>query len=557
MAELDLADIQGGILRAYGRQGFPKARYLFLTVRDAAKGRGFVEALRPKITTAARWTNPHRGEPLVRTPHPRLDDVPRANGAPDYPGQVQLVKPKVAINIAFTFWGLLALDTPTRTLRGMPDEFIDGMEKRAAVLGDMPFLGRRDPIWRNAIGERRVHILVSLNAEMTADGVPVPELARETAWLQGLCDRTEGGVVLLDQCTPDGASWQEASAVLAQQDGRLVATNKEHFGLSDGFGDPVFEGQMTPEMERVKVAGGGKIKADQTWAPLATGEFLLGYTDEAQEMAGAAMPIAFSRNGTFMAYRKLHENVRAFEDYVADQGRRYARVMGISDPDEALQTIKAKLVGRWVDGVPLMAAPTYSAWREFKTRLAEARAAKDKTALEGFALAYVDFKFRDDPDGARCPATSHLRRMNTRDMLDPHFSSSNPKDWAGSALNNRRRILRRGLPYGSAESGSGDDGEHGIVFMAVCASLFRQFEFVQQQWVHYGLDFNAGSDTCPIVGNHGPDSKFVIPVDPKGEGAPFFCEPMPQFVEPRGGDYFFVPSMTALRMIGMGIVDPT
>jgi hypothetical protein len=32
---------------------------------------------------------------------------------------------------------------------------------------------------------------------------------------------------------------------------------------------------------------------------------------------------------------------------------------------------------------------------------------------------------------------------------------------------------------------------------------------------------------------------------------------MPQFVEPRGGDYFFVPSMTALRMIGMGIVDPT
>ena len=401
MAELDLADIQGGILRAYGRQGFPKARYLFFTVRDAAEGRRFVAALRPKITTAARWSNPHRGEPLLRTPHPRLDDVPRANGAPDYPGQVQLVKPKVAVNVAFTFYGLLALDVPTRTLRGLPDEFIDGMEKRAAVLGDSPYLDRRDPIWRNSNGERRVHILVSLNAEMTVDGAPVPELEQQTAWLAGLCDQSAGGVALLDQATPDGASWQDASAVLGVHEGRLVATNKEHFGLSDGFGDPVFEGQMSPEMERVKVVGGGKIKADQTWAPLATGEFLLGYADEAQEIAGAAMPIAFSRNGTFMAYRKLHENVAAFDAYIADQGCRYAQVMGIAEPDEAMQTVKAKLVGRWPDGVPLMAAPTFASWKDFNQRLSEARVAKDKVALGRLALAYVDFKFRDDPDGAR------------------------------------------------------------------------------------------------------------------------------------------------------------
>ena len=55
----------------------------------------------------------------------------------------------------------------------------------------------------------------------------------------------------------------------------------------------------------------------------------------------------------------------------------------------------------------------------------------------------------------------------------------------------------------------------------------------------------------------GPEAKFVIPTDPGGTEAPFICEPAPQFVEPRGGEYFFVPSMTALRMIGMGIVDPT
>jgi hypothetical protein len=38
---------------------------------------------------------------------------------------------------------------------------------------------------------------------------------------------------------------------------------------------------------------------------------------------------------------------------------------------------------------------------------------------------------------------------------------------------------------------------------------------------------------------------------------PFFCSKLPRFVETRGGDYFFVPSLTALRMLADGIVDPT
>jgi Dyp-type peroxidase family len=363
---------------------------------------------------------------------------------------------------------------------------------------------------------------------------------------------------MLGDVTPGGDRWQDASAVLRDGDnGAKAATNKEHFGLSDGFGDPVFEGQLNAPFEAIKVVGGGKILPDRSWAPLATGEFLLGYADEAQEVAGGAMPIEFSRNGTFMAYRKLHENVAAFTDYMADQGRRYARAMGISCPDRARQTVQAKMVGRWEDGVPLMAAPTYEAWDIFKEKLAAAQAAKDKPTLAAIARQYVDFSYRADPVGAACPMTSHLRRMNTRDMLDPHFSSPNPKDWAGSALNNRRRILRRGLPYGGVDALPGNAGEHGIVFMAICSSLFRQFEFVQQQWVQYGLDFNAGSDTCPIVGAHDDSAKFVIPADPNGADAPFVCERIPQFVEPRGGDYFFIPSLTALRMIGMGIVDPT
>jgi deferrochelatase/peroxidase EfeB len=147
-----------------------------------------------------------------------------------------------------------------------------------------------------------------------------------------------------------------------------------------------------------------------------------------------------------------------------------------------------------------------------------------------------------------------MRRVNTRDMLGPIPDS-------GSVLNNRRRILRRGLPYGNSEKVS-DTSEQGIVMLVVCANLFRQYEFVQQQWINYGLDSSAGNDTDPLVGNHstgaqGPPAKFVIASDPKTGRPPYIADRLPQFVETRGGEYFFVPSMTALRMIGMGTIDPT
>src|ERR1700692_3027163 len=113
--ELDLADIQGNILTAYGKLGFPKGRFITLHVDDAANGRRFVTELLPMITTALRW-------PARRSHSPT--------------GKHPVTRPQVAVNIAFTWYGLLALQVPIRTLRGMPDEFIEGMMNRAPMLGD-------------------------------------------------------------------------------------------------------------------------------------------------------------------------------------------------------------------------------------------------------------------------------------------------------------------------------------------------------------------------------------------------------------------------------------
>jgi len=544
---LDLADIQGNILSAYGKLGFPKGRFITLHVSDPDAGRKFVTELLPGITTALRW-------PSHRKP------------APPVPAEVR--RPDVAVNIAFSFYGLCALDVPTRTLGKMPDEFVDGMMKRAPMLGDNFFpdwKDKWDDVWTAAKTARltdreTVHILITLNAQMNPDGNAVAALQAKTDEIEALCKSLDHKVRVLPGHTHAGpgeepARYQELSAIMIRMpDGTLVPSPQEHFGYTDAIGDPVFEGQYPLKTERAGAKGNGAFDGAGNWRPLAAGEFLLGYPDEAQEIAGAPMPLSFSRNGTFMAYRKLHQNVHAFRKFIDTTAADLAKVWGLPVAD-AGEVLIAKMAGRWSDGVPLARAPTVAAWKQFNAQYPGLDPRKDRRAYDEREHALRDFRYKDDPQGLKCPLTSHMRRVNTRDMLGPTPD-------AGSVLNNRRRILRRGLPYGDSSPGITDDKEHGIVMMVVCASLFRQYEFVQQQWINYGLDSSAGNDTDPLVGNHAkgvraPNAKFVIASDPKTGRPPFIARDLPQFVETRGGEYFFVPSMTALRMIGMGTIDPT
>jgi deferrochelatase/peroxidase EfeB len=68
----------------------------------------------------------------------------------------------------------------------------------------------------------------------------------------------------------------------------------------------------------------------------------------------------------------------------------------------------------------------------------------------------------------------------------------NPRDSFGfhGGLVNRRRITRRGLPYGSyvPEDQPVSDEDRGTRLYGLNASISRQFEFVQQQWISYGND---------------------------------------------------------------------
>ncbi len=635
--KLDRADIQGNVLLPYGRNTFAMGNLLLFHVedhgaaRDGGSGaaRRFLERLLPQITAAElfrskrtrRWSAP--GLASLRPP------------------------PPVTVNVAFTHPGLAAFGVPQATLQGFPPEFQQGMRVRAVALHDD--LALWDPVWKEEAPNQRIDMLLLLRVNVASAlakvyrlaGVPMPvtggyhpaailEQARGLA-RRRLDQRSLGlieagrasGVRVLAGHGPAGDPeagarlWQTMESLLRTraQDGVLAEPGDpqgpgdaaqvrhgeqvrygeyEHFGFFDGIADPVFEGQYPPGMEAEELIGQGRRQQGQ-WQPLAAGEFLLGYPDEAQEMAAAPVPLSFSRNGTFLVVRKLHQHVARFEQAIHEQlpafqrwlrqpdGAGEAAAAAPAEPSEleARQLLRAKLVGRWEDGTPLVVAPSYRDWQAFRAEFQRLLAAAERD--EGARQELIRFKrrFRDftfeaaDRNGSRCPFTAHVRRSNPRDSGDPRLdegADEATRRQAGSVLVNRRRILRRGMSYGEpwvpaadrsgADGGGGDDGrERGTLFMALCAGIFRQFEFMQQQWLNYGADFGAGNDVCPISGVLAPADAArgtkVIIAAPEADGRPpFVFRPEPMPVECRGGAYAFVPSLMALRQMAQGLVDP-
>ena len=188
----------------------------------------------------------------------------------------------------------------------------------------------------------------------------------------------------------------------------------------------------------------------------------------------AGADAALLRNGTFMVWRKLEQDVPLF--------RRWLRHLAGEDPGEQ-ERVAAKVVGRWREGGSLIRSP-------------------DASTAAGRGAG---FSYARDRDGLRCPLGAHVRRANPRDSMG----------WR-TERTKRHRIVRRGMPYGPrlpADTREGDGQERGLIFVCLNASITRQFELVQAHWLLDGDVFGLGREQDLLLAPADPRGKMTVPVD--------------------------------------------
>lgn len=261
----------------------------------------------------------------------------------------------------------------------------------------------------------------------------------------------------------------------------------EHFGYVDGRSQPLF---VKDEVDK---------EPKKHWDP-------------AFPLSNVLVPDPFApdpkrHHGSYLVFRKLEQNVRAFKEIERD----LADSLGLKGADR--ERAGAMLVGRFKDGTPLTLKPRPAG-----------------------GPVVNDFTF-DADDGSKCPFSGHVRKTN-------------PRSFGREVV-----MARRGQTYGERADDPWDDspperrpsGEVGLLFMAFNASLLGQFEFMQQTWAN-NPDFElpaTGHD--PVIGQGDRDIKVRFP---KVWGKPEMSLPQPQVpqtVTMKGGEYFFAPSLAYLR----------
>ena len=193
-------------------------------------------------------------------------------------------------------------------------------------------------------------------------------------------------------------------------------------------------------------------------------------------------------------------------------------------------------------------------------------------ALEAKRARLRIFTYDSDADGIRCPFGAHVHRTNPRNPDLPGrpsnivskllrmlgFGNSDFR-YDVEASTRFHRLLRRGREYGGplltpdqAIADGPDTSEHGLHFICIAANITRQFEFVQNAWL-INTKFDAlTEESDPLIGNREPvpgcpfTNTFSIPEE---HGIRDRAMNVPQFITVRGGAYFFLPSLSALRYL--------
>ncbi|HTE26955.1 Dyp-type peroxidase [Flavitalea sp.] len=456
---LELEDIQGFIVRSYNN--LEKACYVMIQFTNISEAKLFFKQLTIEITVASS-------------------------------------KPtELAVQLAFTNLGIKKLTEDLDIKEPFSSEFSEGLcdENRSRILGDIDTNDPSDWNW----------------------GGPTKKLVDAVIMLFASTDN------VLE--TKYQALLQRMAATGVTKVIRLDTGNtgtKEHFGFEDGLTNPLIKGMKS---ERKNIAS----TSDQHDV-IMPGEFILGYENEYNKLPDSprllmkdSSEIDIGKNGTYMVFRELQQDVHGFWNYMNE-----LKQTNVYFSNMSLELMASKMVGRWRNGKPL-------------TKTLDPDAAIDPKA--NFLYA------QDDKDGFKCPIGAHIRRSNPRDSIDDDPALS-------LEMTKKHMILRRARSFGeylfvNAESIDlpkvNNDSRRGLYFICLNAQINRQFEFIQNTWCNNKKFDGLENDVDPLVGFPFLESKYQLRTFTV-QDKPYRkkTSSLPQFVKVKGGAYFFMPGIRAL-----------
>ncbi|KAK7444358.1 dye-decolorizing heme-containing peroxidase [Stygiomarasmius scandens] len=287
----------------------------------------------------------------------------------------------------------------------------------------------------------------------------------------------------------------------------------EHFGYLDGISQPAIEG-FTQD-----------VLPGQMLVP--PGSFILGADGDL-----FARP-QWAVGGSFLAFRQMQQMVPEFNKYVRDNA---VMLPGLSQT-ENFNLFGARLFGRWKSGAPVDLAPLQD----------DPELANDKMRSNNFTYDHPEYPgFDMVSNQTNCPFSAHIRKTRPRRDFNPEEPF--------------HHIIRASIPYGpevtdgehaSNKSSTDPSLERGLAFVAYQSSIENGFKFMQTQWVN-DANFFIGKPTPPgvdpiigrIPGTPADAPRNVSGTNPMNQSQIFTLDS--DIVISRGGEYFFVPPISAL-----------
>jgi Dyp-type peroxidase family len=526
---LDLDEIQGNTVPGFLK---PHQTVLALSLGEVGAAKEWIRNLVPSITTLSQCMDSrvkvraYRGLgenrlTTLATPAPDVDDA--------------------WLNVAVSRIGLtklLAGGPHAREVAAFTDPgFQAGMAARSALLGDP--------------------------SDASAEGNPARWLfggpGREADVLI-ICaaDRAEKGKALLNDVRDRAVAC--GARVLYEESGhKLDRIGKEHFGFQDGISQPGVRGRLSGDpgdyLTRRAIHPSQIPDAWIYGLPgqylIWPGEFIFGYPGAAADpLTPGAIRLpgpAWSRNGSYLVFRRLRQDVAAFWTFVESFADGLSRRPGFAGVNA--EWLASRLVGRWPSGAPVSRLPDHDDEALGVDRLAnnDFGFAADASLTPLAAVGRGDWPpATADPLGLTCPLAAHIRKVNAREA---------PNDMGGRHASFDRRILRRALPFGPAMTDPHADdpveGNRGILFACYQTSIRDQFEFLSSAWSNNakrprspsGFDMIIGQNarpgagrarSCTLLGRDASSANLVTMTD---------------FVTATGGGYFFSPSISALEAV--------